>query len=119
MTLALQQGTATPDDTWIAMLDRYGPLPSDGALEQPAWFEIPLHSEGFYLYRGSPSQMIGIHDRAGFLPGIWWPNDRQWVFTADPDLPFAFLGCSPSVAAAIVTSAVLEAGFVDWHDDPF
>jgi hypothetical protein len=118
LTETLRAATRTPSATWIALWEGYGDLGIGWHIaEEPPRFSIDQVSRGYLLYRGSIEAGTLLQGQRGYLPSIWWPEGREWVFTTDTDLAFAFVACEAVVADLLVTSSLLEAHRTQWHAD--
>lgn len=78
---------------------------------------LPLEDLGrnYVLYQGTTDAASIVQREHGYLPDIWWPDDRVWVFTTDVDLDSAFLAGPTALVQELVESREVEA-VVTWPD---
>jgi hypothetical protein len=109
LATALVAFTDTPRDCSFGISEIWG-SPLYASLQSAARFWTPIRA--WRLLRGPlkaalVSPHLGSADRH-LLPDIWWPDDRGWFVSSDPDLRCAYIGASDACIRALLQDTSLE-----------
>lgn len=104
--------TTATDECWATIWTGYGLLPQTRAPDLP---RLQLPGRRYVVYSGPFGKLLDFAQELGRealvvqTPNHWWPADCSWFVGTEVDMDSTVIGCSESLARALVAHPGLEA----------
>lgn len=105
----LSDGTATPDDVFVAVWTGWGDIPVQ---RFPGAAYLDTEARGHFLLRGPLSGVltsVATSSIARPVSGLWWPADRAWFVATEIDCAWTFVAGSEALIDRLISDPRLDA----------